>query len=164
MSQKTKQWLGLISGLLLMGSFFALMFYFELFGTSIQYDNPIYVTKSAIAFSTIPLALFVLLWSLGAKEIAYKVFLLMVSLLVAAFIIGSLGFGALISFLLLEAYLLYGLFDGLKSGEFLSNYNSDTIRKSTNPYHYWFMIILIIGMMIFIGFKAYLNWEYIYIF
>lgn len=89
--------------------------------------------------------------------------LLIIGLFISAFIFGSLKSGALIIFIFFEIYLFCTLWQGLKSGEFtIGNYGLvKHIRKNNNPYDFWFTALLTVGIMLFIAFKVYVNWEYI---
>lgn len=96
---------------------------------------------------------------------AFKVVSLLTGLFVIALIIGSLKSGTLILFILLEAFLLWGLFTGLKSGEFMIGNEGlvKSVRKKKNPFSFWFTAVLTLGFMIFLAFKVYVNWEYVFI-
>lgn len=151
------QWLGILGGFALIGGFFVLMSYFHLFGTTIQYHDPIYVLKSTIAFSCLPLGIFVILATNGDRDGAIKLSLIIGGMLVMAFLIGSLKLGAPIQLCLLEVYFLWIMYDGLKSGEF-AQAHFGMLSKKKNPYNYWFTAALGLGMILFIAQKIYIAW------
>jgi hypothetical protein len=83
-------WLHLLASAASILAFFALMSYFQLFGTTMRFSDPVYMTKLSLAYACIPLAFYHGLSALVGRKIAAILASVMVAFLAIAFLLGAM--------------------------------------------------------------------------
>ena len=83
-------WLHLLASAVSILAFFALMSYFQLFGTTMRYSDPVYMAKLALSYACIPLAFYLALSALAGRKIAAILACAMRAFLAIAFLLGEM--------------------------------------------------------------------------
>jgi len=82
--------LHLLASALSILAFFALMSYFQLFGTTMRFSDPVYMTKLSLSYACIPLAFYLVLSTLVGRKIATILACAMLAFLAIAFLLGTM--------------------------------------------------------------------------
>jgi hypothetical protein len=83
-------WLHLLASAVSILAFFALMSYFQLFGTTMRFSDPVYMTKLSLSYACIPLAFYLVLSALVGRKIAAILTCAMLAFLAIAFLLGAM--------------------------------------------------------------------------
>jgi purine-cytosine permease-like protein len=69
------------------------MSYFQLFGTTMRFSDPVYMTKLSLSYACIPLAFYLALSALVGRKIAAILSCAMVAFIAIAFLLGVIKRG-----------------------------------------------------------------------
>jgi hypothetical protein len=83
-------WLHLLASAVSILAFFALMSYFQLFGTTMRFSDPVYMTKLSLSYACIPFAFYLVLSALVGRKIAAILACAMLAFLMIAFLLGAM--------------------------------------------------------------------------
>jgi hypothetical protein len=131
---------GIISLMLGVFGFFFLMQYFHLFNTTMEFNNPTYISKMLSAQASLVAGLYVGLYLLGGRWIALIMGGGFALLFLAETLFGVLGWHVNILALLLSLYLGWVTYDGLRTGRL--HYRAGDLTRKQHPSAYWAVIIL----------------------
>ena len=120
--------------------FMFLMQYFQLFDTTIEFNDPAYLSKMLSAQASLVAGLYAGLYLLGGRWIALIMGGGFALLFLAATLVGVLGWHVNILTLLFSLYLGWVTYDGLRTGRL--HYRAGDLTRKQHPSAYWAVIVL----------------------